>query len=80
MISILISSEFLKMDTLVSVVKCDAGCGDARASCFSSVTGRTSVAIQNVQIKLWRCFFSMYDNNLIYVEQISLYAGKARGL
>lgn len=46
-ISILISSEFLKMDTLVSVVTCDASCGDAvQASCFSDVTGRTSIAIK----------------------------------
>lgn len=37
-ISILISSEFLKMDTLVSVVTCDARCGDVlRAFCFSNV-------------------------------------------
>ena len=37
-ISILISSEFLKMDTLVSVVTCDAKCGDVlRAFCFSDV-------------------------------------------
>lgn len=37
-ISILISSEFLKMDTLVSVVTCDARCGDVfRAFCFSDV-------------------------------------------
>lgn len=41
-ISILISSEFLKMDTLVSVVMCDARFGDAvQAPRFSHVTGRT---------------------------------------
>lgn len=37
-ISILISSEFLKMDTLVSVVTCDARCGDGlQAFCFPDV-------------------------------------------
>lgn len=51
-ISILISSEFLKMDTLVSVVTCDARCCDGLwAVCFSDFkrTGNLKLCVRSTQ-------------------------------
>lgn len=54
-ISILISSEFLKMDTLVSVVTCDARCGDvARAFCFVRCKKSVGMWPGNLRAKMLR--------------------------